>query len=100
MGKKHPHVSDESFSDYVRERDLREPGFKDRLDTMADQRAIARRVRELRVERNLSQAELAERAGTGQAAIARIETGRSIPKLDLLGRIAEALGVRLTVQLG
>ena len=37
MGKKNPHVSDESFSDYVRERDQREPGFKNRLDTMADQ---------------------------------------------------------------
>lgn len=66
MAKKNRHVSDATFSSYVEERDQSEPGFKDRLDALADQRALARKARDLRRERQLTQSELAARAGTGQ----------------------------------
>ena len=47
----------------------------------------------------LTQAQLAARAGTTQAVIARIEGGRSFTaSLDLLDRIARALGGRLSVE--
>ncbi len=45
----------------------------------------------------MSQAQLAELAGTGQAAISRIESGRDLPTLALLKRIAAALNCHLTV---
>jgi transcriptional regulator with XRE-family HTH domain len=45
----------------------------------------------------LSQAELARRAGTGQAAIARLELGEPNPRLNTLERIGQALGVGLVV---
>ncbi|WP_062651273.1 helix-turn-helix transcriptional regulator [Streptomyces maremycinicus] len=57
----------------------------------------ARLVRQWRTRRGLSQARLAELAGTGQAAISRIESGRDLPTLALLDRIALALDCRLTV---
>ena len=60
--------------------------------------AVARRLRSLREKHGWTQAELAERAGTAQASIARIEAGKSTPKLDLLSRIAAALGTRLEVR--
>ena len=99
MGKKHPHISDGTFGDYLDERDRKEPGYKARVDALADQHAIARRVRSLREKRKLSQAELASLAGTGQASIARIESGRFIPKLDLLSRVAGALGAQLKIEI-
>ncbi|MFE6335233.1 helix-turn-helix domain-containing protein [Streptomyces sp. NPDC002776] len=54
-------------------------------------------VRSWRRQRGMSQARLAELAGTGQAAISRIESGRDLPTLALLERIAAALDCRLTV---
>ncbi|MFD6825254.1 helix-turn-helix domain-containing protein [Streptomyces sp. NPDC060085] len=54
-------------------------------------------VRHWRERRGMSQARLAELAGTGQAAISRIESGRGQPTLALLERIASALGCRLTL---
>jgi len=51
-------------------------------------------IRELRVRKGWSQAELADRAGTRQATISEIETGRTTRiDLSLLERIAVALGV-------
>ncbi|MER7983937.1 helix-turn-helix transcriptional regulator [Streptomyces sp. NPDC095817] len=54
-------------------------------------------VKAWRIRRGVSQAQLAELAGTGQAAISRIESGRDLPTLALLGRIASALDCRLTI---
>ncbi|MFI8233821.1 helix-turn-helix domain-containing protein [Streptomyces sp. NPDC085900] len=54
-------------------------------------------VRSWRSQRGMSQARLAELAGTGQAAISRIESGKDLPTLALLDRIAAALDCRLTV---
>ena len=54
-------------------------------------------VRSWRRQRGMSQTRLAELAGTGQAAISRIESGRDLPTLALLDRIASALDCRLTV---
>jgi transcriptional regulator with XRE-family HTH domain len=54
-------------------------------------------VRTWRVQRGLSQAHLAQLAGTGQAAISRIESGRDQPTLTLLERIADALDCQLTI---
>jgi DNA-binding XRE family transcriptional regulator len=99
MAKKQPHVSDATIDDLIRDRDAREPGFKARVEARVEQLAVGRRVRSLREKRHLSQSELATRAGTGQASIARIESGKSVPKLDLLARIAAALGARLSVEL-
>jgi predicted transcriptional regulator len=60
---------------------------------------IADRVAERRLEKNLSQRELAERCGTTQSAIARLERGGRPPRIDTLLRIAEALECELVVDL-
>ena len=60
---------------------------------------IADKVSERRVEKNLSQRELAELCGTTQSAIARLERGGRPPRIDTLLRIAEALECELIVDL-
>ena len=99
MKKKNPYISDITTSDIILDREAREPGFKARMDAHLEQLAIARQVRHAREKRKLTQAELAVRAGTGQAAIARIENGTTIPKFDLLSRIAGALDAEMNVTL-
>lgn len=58
---------------------------------------LAYEIRALREERGISQRELAERVGTTQSAIARLEAGNVSPSLPTLDRIAEALDAELTV---
>lgn len=51
---------------------------------------LGRRLRDARLERNLSQAELAENAGIGRATLQRMEVGGS-PSLINLVRVLRAL---------
>lgn len=60
---------------------------------------LAMEIRALREARGLSQRELAERVGTTQSAIARLEGGNISPSLPTLDKIAEALDVELSVGL-
>jgi len=56
-------------------------------------------IREARRRAGLSQRELAERAGTTQSAIARLETGRSTPSFDTVLRLVRLCGLDLDVML-
>jgi predicted transcriptional regulator len=60
---------------------------------------IAGKVTDRRVAMNMSQRELAEKTGTTQSAIARLERGGRPPRIDTLLRIAEALDCELVVDL-
>ncbi len=56
-------------------------------------------VREARRRADLTQRELAERAGTTQSAIARLESGRTSPSFDQVLRLVRLCGYRLDVAL-
>ncbi|MBI3968483.1 MAG: helix-turn-helix domain-containing protein [Chloroflexi bacterium] len=53
----------------------------------------------MRLSQGISQAELARRLGTSQAAVARLEAGGVDPRLETLQRISRALGAELIVEL-
>ncbi|MCW2618619.1 MAG: UDP-N-acetylglucosamine 1-carboxyvinyltransferase with a repressor domain, partial [Modestobacter sp.] len=58
-------------------------------------RQIGALVRDARRHHGLTQAQLAERLGTSQSAIARIEQGNQNLTLELLGRLSAALDSEL-----
>lgn len=58
----------------------------------------ARVVREARGRAGLTQRELAQATGIHQPAIARIETGDVVPRVDTLGRLLAACGASLVVE--
>ena len=58
---------------------------------------LATEIHALREKRGLSQRELAERLGTTQSAVARLEAGNVSPTLPTLDKVAEALGVELVI---
>jgi ribosome-binding protein aMBF1 (putative translation factor) len=60
---------------------------------------VGRMVAENRIERGMSQQELAVLCGTTQSAIARLERGGRPPKLDTLMRIADALDADLLLEM-
>jgi DNA-binding XRE family transcriptional regulator len=57
---------------------------------------LGARLRELRLEAGLTQAELARRTGIHRPNIARVEAGRHTPSLETLARLAMAMGVSTT----
>jgi len=59
---------------------------------------IANTLRQARSSADLSQVDLAARAGTSQSALARYETGASLPTLPTLERLLAACGRRLEIR--
>ncbi|MFG3030428.1 helix-turn-helix domain-containing protein [Streptomyces sp. NPDC048253] len=54
-------------------------------------KALGARLRGLRTEAGLTGAVLAQRAGVGQPTVSKVENGRMVPSLDVLGRLSLAL---------
>ncbi|MCL2467361.1 MAG: helix-turn-helix transcriptional regulator [Micrococcales bacterium] len=54
-------------------------------------------VRQRRLEQELSQSELAARAGMTQPSLSRLEAGGTVPTIPVLDRLATALGAELVV---
>jgi len=53
---------------------------------------------EARLKKGLTQEELAEKVGTKQSAISRLERGMANPSLSFLKRLAKGLGCEITVK--
>ena len=56
-------------------------------------------VREARKRAGLTQQELADRAGTTQSAVARLESGRVSPPLDRVEELVQLCGFQLILEL-
>lgn len=64
-------------------------------------RTLAARLKQLRIERDLTRAELAERSGISTPSIWAWETGRTVPRLGSLETLAKGLGVSVSeLQIG
>ncbi len=61
-----------------------------------DRDFLALRIKKLRVDQNLSQAELAERAGFARSTLSKIENGILSPTFEILLKIANGFGMELT----
>lgn len=64
---------------------------------MTHRQQIGSKIQELRVQRGLSVRQLAEMSGVIYSNISKIENGRYNVSVDILGKIADALGVELTM---
>ena len=83
----------------LRERRMAEPGAAETYEAARLAYELGRSVRTLREDKGWSQTELARQTGMTQSAVARFESGGTIPTLPVLERLAHALGVELVVQL-
>jgi DNA-binding XRE family transcriptional regulator len=78
-------------------RSIVDPEYRAHLSDQAGARArrIGSRIRALRLEAGLTRVALAEKAGVMRDQISALEAGKVEPSIDLIGRIAAALGKRL-----
>lgn len=82
-------------------RALARPEVRKAYEDLADEFAFLDEVLKARSESGLTQVEVAERAGTTQSAIARLESAASShsPSVATLQRYAQALGYRVEIRL-
>jgi transcriptional regulator with XRE-family HTH domain len=85
----------------LREQALAKPEVKTEFDQLSSEYALLDEFLKARVAQGLTQAQLAEKIGTTQSVVARMESGRGkhSPSLATLSKYAEALGCRLEVRL-
>lgn len=77
---------------------MRDPEYRREYDALEEEFALASAMIEARSRAGLTQEELAEKMDTSQSAIARMESGRSIPSGNTLKRFARATGTRLRIR--
>jgi ribosome-binding protein aMBF1 (putative translation factor) len=78
---------------------LKDPEVKAEYDRLGPEFEIATELIQARLRSGFSQMELAERMGTSQSAIARLESGQTLPSTKTLLRFAEATGSKLHLRL-
>ncbi len=61
--------------------------------------AVIEMIIKRRIEKGLTQKELAKKIGTKQSAISRLESGTYNPSLSFLQKVGEALGAKLKISL-
>ena len=77
---------------------MKNPKFRKAYEESQLEYEIARAVIRARIEKGLTQKQLAEKLNTKQSVISRVESANTTPSLSLLKRLAQALNTSLEVQ--
>lgn len=81
----------------VRDSVLADPEVRAEYEALDNEFNVARAVIALRSQSGLTQRELAERIGIKQPQLARIESGKQLPKLETLALLADGAGYTIEV---
>lgn len=86
-----------SFEDYLKEEFRKDPLLKVEYDRLGPEYEIIESIIRKRIEKKMSQKQLAKRMGTKQSAVSRLESGNYNPSLAFLKKVSTALGGKLHV---
>lgn len=81
----------------VKDKILQSPDVKKEYEALKIIYDIKKEIIQLRLAQGLSQKELAEKVGTKQSAISRLESGEYNPSVEFLTKVAHALGKELHI---
>ncbi|MBI2590297.1 MAG: helix-turn-helix transcriptional regulator [Candidatus Blackburnbacteria bacterium] len=77
---------------------MEDPEFKKIWEETRLEREIAHALIRARIEKKLTQTQLAKKLKTRQSVISRVESGQTTPSLSFLKRLASVLKLSLSVQ--
>lgn len=80
-------------------KEMEDPEFAAEWERHAPQREIMKMLIEERIKRKATQKQLATQIGVKQSSLARLESGRHLPSISFLSKVADALGWRLELRL-
>ena len=86
----------QTFEDFKRE-SLKDPELKREYDRLGPEFELINKIIEARIHNKLTQKDIANRMGTKQSALARLESGRANPTLAFVQKLATALGTDITL---
>lgn len=78
---------------------LKDPEVKRLYDEMEAEYQVISAIIGKRLEKKMSQKQLADKMGTKQSAISRLESGNSNPSINYLSKVAKALGGELQIRI-
>lgn len=78
---------------------LENPDFAHEYNSLNIQSQLAEQIIRLRQKSGITQSQLAERIGTKQSSISRLENMGTLPSLSFLQQIAEELGAKVEIRL-
>lgn len=84
------------FQDW-RDEQLKDPVFRTAYDALQPEYAFRNALTSARVDRGLTQAQLAKLLGMHRSALARLESGDANPTLATLVRVAKALNISFEI---
>lgn len=87
-----------SFEDFLK-KSLKDPEVKAEYDRLEPEFAIIRSIIKKRIEKKMSQKQLAAKMGTQQSALSRLESGTYNPSLAFLKKVSAALGGKLHISI-
>jgi len=76
---------------------MKDPEFRKAYDALEPEFALASALIRKRIEKKMTQAQLAKKMGTKQSAISRLESGESNPSFAFLRKAAKALDSKLKI---
>lgn len=85
------------YLDDLLKEQLKDPEFKKEWDKSEAAYQVGRQLIKSRIEKKMSQRQLAKKAKTTQAVLSRIENMSVSPSVNLLQKIAWALGKKLEI---
>ena len=92
-----PSATTYSFDEYTAQQ-MKDPEFRAEYEALEVEFDFIRQLIDLRLKRGLSQRALAERAGTRQPRISRLEHGQ-LGSFEFLHQVARALDAHLEIHL-
>ena len=78
---------------------MKDPEFRKEYEALEPEYKLASTLIRLRLEKGLTQAQLAALLNTKQESIARMESGSALPSLSTVRRVADALDAELEINL-
>jgi predicted transcriptional regulator len=77
---------------------MNNPDFRAEWESLEPERQIIRAILDGREKNNMTQKQLSEATGIGQADISRLENGTANPSLRTMKRLASGMGMRLQIE--
>jgi transcriptional regulator with XRE-family HTH domain len=84
--------------DKMLQQQMKDSGFREAWEESEEEYQLSRMVIRARLERGMTQSDLARAAGMDQRVISRVETGQTLPTMRTLSKIADGLGCGVVIK--
>ena len=81
----------------VHDRMMKRPGYKEAYEALEPEFAIYEAIIDARIQRKMTQRQLAEKAGIAQSALSRIESGKINSTLQSIQKLLALTGRKLKI---